>query len=993
MALLKLIILSIAYACTFGLPQNPPKPRTTIFGDEMLEGEIFENLSESSEITTLNEEASVYRLPKTTKPFRYDIIWTIDFNNLSFNGFVMIVLYATEPDVDEIVIHAADLYITSVELRKDLNSIPVSYDVDNILQIIRIKLDSGTLEYDENDETNRINYELIIRFEAELRTDMSGLYRSWFKDENYTEEVSYIATTQFQPTSARKAFPCYDEPGFKAMFTISVQRPTAYKSWSCTRRNATFSNGIIEYEDDIYNYTPFMSTYLIAIIVAKYDNLMVINSDGKLIYEVIARPAAIEGNQGEYAFEVGQLLLAEMSAHTAIDYYTVSEFFKMTHAAIPDFEAGAMENWGLLTYRESYLLYDKDHTSSFHKQSIAYMLSHEIAHMWFGNLVTCEWWDVLWLNEGFARYYEYFLTDWVEDYMGFATRFIPEQLHTALLADSVLSAHPLTNTGVGSPASIGNMFSTITHAKGASVIRMTEHLLGFQVHEEGLRRYLNARRFDVALPEHLFQALQEVADEYGVIADYGDDFSVSDYYKSWTEQSGHPVLSVQINHQTGDMIIFQHRFDINAGYAITPNTWIIPITFSTASNPDFTNTKPSHIISNSMNYINRGSVGDEWVIFNRQQTGFYRVNYDDYTWNLILNALKTNITLIHENNRAQIVNDLFQFARSGIMSYSRALNLLSFLETETAYAPWVTALTAFNWLINRLASTPETLAKLHSLITVWGKTVMDELTYYPDEDESFMRSYFRYQVVPTMCVVDAPGCRDAAVSQFKQLVESNGSYEVPVDSRTWVYCNGLRYGTESDFNFLWYRFRTHHVYTEKSLILNVLGCTPHQSSLYTLLDAIVEDNYLIRQQDYTTAFNSAVTGNEGNTKIVLNYIQNNLAKVEAGFKSLAIPLSYISSRLRTEEEVNEFQLWATENREALGSSYNSVMNGANSALDSIKWALEVQDDILDYIDSIVPVESTTPPPVQTTTEGPDSAITTVISEVLVAAVVLINLLR
>ncbi|CAK1599080.1 unnamed protein product [Parnassius mnemosyne] len=1001
MATLKLFVILALCLATYAVPQLPPRPRSTIFGDEKLEGQIFEHADVfSDEISLLNTNANAYRLPKTTKPVHYNVLWTIDMARLVFEGIVNINLVATQSNVNEIVIHAADLEILSLELKQGDLTLPHTYNLEPDYHFLRVSLNSS-LEYNP---ASPVTYTLSIRFGAELRNDMYGIYRSWFRN-NSTDTESWIATTQFQATSARTAFPCYDEPSFKATFDITIRRPTSYRSWSCTRiRETVSSNTTGSYQDDIYYTTPIMSTYLLALIVAEYSSLEVMQN-GAITYEVIARPAAIEANQGQYAFDVGQKLLAAMNDHTALNFYSMNPNLKMTQAAIPDFSAGAMENWGLLTYREAYLMYDPDQTNDYFKQLNAYILSHEITHMWFGNLVTCDWWDSTWLNEGFARYYQYFLTDWVEDYMGLPTRFITEQVHAALLSDSTNNPHPLTNPGVGSPQSISAMFSTISYNKGAAIIRMTEHLLGFNVHRQGLRNYLVDRAYDTVLPIHLFQALQEVGNSSGAFSAYGPTFDFIEYYRSWTDQAGHPVLTVNVNHGTGDMTITQRRFNINTGYSPVNTNYIIPITFATASNPDFTNTKPTHIIGNAVSVINRGSTGDQWVIFNKQQTGFYRVNYDDYTWDLITMALRgSNRAQIHEYNRAQIVNDVFQFARSGLMSYSRAFNILSFLQYETEYTPWVAAITGFSWIRNRLAGTPN-LARMEAQIARWANTSITGLTYYPIPNESFMRSYLRYQLAPVLCSMNVRECRNAANQQFRRLVTER--VEVPVNSRNWVYCNGLRDGTETDFNFLWNRFLTHNVYTEKIQLLMVLGCTPHNNSLNTFLNAIVQDNFIIRPQDYTTAFNSAVTGNEGNTQIVFQYIRNNLAAVIKAFGSATTPLSYISSRLRTEAEINEFQSWANQNRMELGDDFQAVYNGAENSRESIRWAEAVSEDINDYFvngDSNIeqstanpevkpdPTTVTAPPLVEPETPTiPDSAVTSYVSLFLLISTILVNI--
>ncbi|KAI8424597.1 hypothetical protein MSG28_003037 [Choristoneura fumiferana] len=832
MAALKLLVLALACYCASSFPQDQPKQRNTIFGDEKLQGEIFENLKDMVAFDDTVDPA-LYRLPTTTKPIHYNILWGVDFTSTpqAFSGTVEIQLQATQAGVSEIVIQSEELTIGTVSLLQGTTNIPVTYELEPDFQFMRINLTTGTLNY--NAQTPVV-YSLTISFAAPLRNDMYGIYRSWFRNQ-HNDTISWMATTQFQATSARKAFPCYDEPSFKATFDITISRPAAYYSWSCTRIASTVPTpNTPNYENDIYHRTPIMSTYLLALIVAEYDSLPILNEQGQLIYEVIARPNAISTGQGQYALEVGQDLLAEMNNHTDYNFYNMNPELKMTQASIPDFSAGAMENWGLLTYREAYIMYDPVHTNGYFKQLIAYILSHEIAHMWFGNLVETD--------------------------MGLETRFITEQVHTALLSDSANNPYPLTNPGVGSPSAVSAMFSTLSYNKGAAVIRMTEHLLGHEVHRQGLRDYLVKHQFETVLPIDLFESLEAAGVEAGALAEYGPNFSLIDYYKSWTEQRGHPVLEVQVNHQT------------------VATNWIIPITFSSASNLDFDNTKPTHVISKAITVINRGSIGDEWVIFNKQQTGYYRVNYDDYTWDLITAALRGPArTQIHEYNRAQIVNDVFQFARAGIMSYTKALNILSFLEFETSYAPWVAAMTGFTWLRNRLTGT-QFLVPLETLISQWATVVMRDLTYYPrvnpenpEEPEDFMRSYLRYQLAPVMCQINRDNCRAEAVTQFNALRDQDE--EVPADSRNWVYCNALREGTIQEFNFLRTRFLEHN--------------------------------------DYTVAFNSAVTGNEENTQIVFSWIQNNFALVNNAFNNIATPLSYISSRLRNEAEVTNVSRWVS----------------------------------------------------------------------------------
>lgn len=303
-----------------------------------------------------------------------------------------------------------------------------------------------------------------------------------------------------------------------------------------------------------------------------------------------------------------------------------------------------------------------------------------------------------------------------------------------------------------------------------------------------------------------------------------------------------------------------------------------------------------------------------------------------------------NRTQVHEYNRAQIVDDVFQFARSGLMNYTRAFNILSFLRDETDYTPWAAAITGFNWVRNRLIGTPLE-SQINNMFIEWATPLMENLTYFAQTNETFMRSYLRNQVVPVLCRLGVEECREYALRDILYL--QNMGAEVPADERNWVYCNALRYGTEADFDFLWGRFLSHNVYAEKIQILMVLGCTPHVSSLNKLLDSIVEDNYEIRRQDYTTAFSAAVSGNDYNTQIVFEYIQNNLQNISESLGT-ATALSYISARLRTPQQVNEFREWAINNQGALGTSFQTIYNGATTSLNALQWANEIENDIGNY---------------------------------------------
>ncbi|CAH1647274.1 unnamed protein product [Spodoptera littoralis] len=724
-----------------------------------------------------------YRLPTTTKPINYKVKLDTNLQNFEYSGDVEIKIKVGAVAVNEIQLHCRGLTITpsSVSVSLDTTTLPVTNLVQPS-QSFTCEANTDFLKISTSNLNPNTDYIVKMSFTGTLQTDMRGFYRSWYVDNS-------------------------------------------------GQRSSIIAGKITE----TFYTTPIMSTYLLAFIVSNYIPVET-GTNSQRPFRIFARNNI--GDTGKYSLEIGEKLLSLMETYTAYPYYTMADNMEMKQAAIPDFSAGAMENWGLLTYREALILYDPANSNNWYKQRIANIISHEIAHMWFGNLVTCDWWDTLWLNEGFARFYQYYLTHEAEPEMGYGTRFIVEQLQVAMLSDSFASAHALTNPDVSDPDSVRDHFSTITFAKGASILRMTQHLLGENIYQRGLQAYLKDRAFTTATPEDLFRNLDAAA---GNALDAYDGMTIARYFKSWSDKAGHPLLTVNVDHVSGRMTVVQTQFDVNDGVASSNGLWDIPLTWTRAENPDFNNLKPSEFMSGPLKVIDRGSTGREWVIFNKQQSGFYRVNYDPSTWALITLALRSdNREVIHEYNRAQIVDDVFVLARSSIMSYTRALNILSFLEFEDKYAPWAAAIPGFNFALRRLAHDDNERENLKGA------------------NSHFMDDLLRMHVMTFLCNAGHEQCSEAATQSF-QAWRFNGT-RIPPNMRPWVYCGGLRNGNEADFDYFWQRYLAEDLSNEKVVMINAAGCTGNENALHKLLNIIVDTSVTqdIRPQDYSAAISSAV---------------------------------------------------------------------------------------------------------------------------------------
>ncbi|CAH0605717.1 unnamed protein product [Chrysodeixis includens] len=942
---------------------------------------------------------SNYRLPRTTEPETYKVTLTPyleasdGVRQFTFDGQVEILIVAKEA-VSEILLHCNDLQIsvltvTAQSADANLAEPGQTYNCEDNTSFLRIKTASPLVANSK--------YVIKSTFTGNLQTNMRGFYRSWYYDNSNTKK--WMATTQFQPGHARQAFPCYDEPSFKARFDITIVRPTTFSDTLSNmpiKEKGTEVNGRIP---ETFHTTPKTSTYLLAFIVSHYVPVSTGTTPNRP-FVIYARNNA--GTTGDWSLDVGERLLDEMEKYTGIEYYKMADYMNMKQAAIPDFSAGAMENWGLLTYREALILYDPKHSNHFYRQRVANIVSHEVAHMWFGNLVTCAWWDNLWLNEGFARFYQYYLTHRVEPKLGYDTRFIVEQLHTSLLSDSSANAHPLTDESVSSPSTVSAHFSTITYAKGASVLRMTQYLLGIETYEKGLRKYLEDHKYDVATPDDLFNALQNAATADAALSQYAGA-TVKEYFESWTQKPGHPLLTVAVNND-GTMQITQERFGLTPSTA-TQGLWHIPISWTRQGEVDFDNLKPSQILTATSIKVDVGTTERGWLIFNKQQTGFYRVNYDPTTWAHNTMALRNaeERAKIHEFNRAQIVDDVFLLARSERMNYRVAFNILSFLEFEDAYAPWIAAIAGFNFALRRFAHDEVALAKLQSHIHTAATAVVNRLGFEDKGgDDNYMDDLLRMYLMQFLCNAKHEKCVEEGVKLF-QSWKADPQFHIPANHRPWVYCAGLRAGDASDFDVFWARYLAETLASEKVVMVTAAGCTGNEASLRKFLDSIVDDEEDIRPQDYSVALNSAITGNEVNTLRAFEWLKDNIAQTAKTLGSINSPLSTISSRLLNEEQINTVDTWLTAQATVIGTAaVNAGRAGIETSRNNIEWLNKRKSEFEEYFESgfddplvTPPAETTTPASTSapTTTEAPASAHTAALSVVTLLVTLAVNMIN
>ena len=597
-------------------------------------------------------------LPSNVRPRHYQITLQPDLDKFTFDGLELIEIEIAETASD-IVLNADEMQVHTATLVQDGSSQPATaITLDGELETV-------TLSFANAIEPGAA--QLDLRFTGALNDKLRGFYRSQYV--NPEGETAYLATTQFEATDARRAFPCWDEPSCKATFQLTLNIPTQMVAVSNTPiiDTAGLDSG---YKSMMFARTPVMSTYLMAFVIG---DLTYIEQEAVNNTRVGVWTTRGKEEQGRFALETSARMLSFFNDYFGIPY----PLEKLDHIAIPDFAAGAMENWGCITYRETALLVDPDNSSASTRQRVAEVVAHEMAHMWFGDLVTMEWWDDLWLNESFASWMGTKAVDWAFPEWQMWTQFVNMDTNRALSLDGLKNSHPIEQE-VKDPSEISQLFDAISYSKGASVIRMLEQFLTPEVFQQGLHQYLNANQYANARTEHLWAALEE-ASQQPVTAIMG----------TWTGQMGYPVLRVEA-HESGDhleLALSQERFvydNLMGESEPEQMVWQVPVGVAQSGNGE-----GQILVMDSPQArlrLDRPAGADGWFKVNPLQTGFFRVNYSEADWQRLMPAISA-LTL-PATDRLGIQNDAYALSKAGLLPVTQFLALAEAYKNEDDASVW-----------------------------------------------------------------------------------------------------------------------------------------------------------------------------------------------------------------------------------------------------------------------------------------------------------------
>ena len=709
--------------------------------------------------------ADPYRLPTDVIPSAYDLVLEPDLEAATFAGDVSILVEVVEATAD-VVLNAVDLHLDGAEV--DGRPAEVSLDPDH---------GRATLHLAEPVQPGPAT--VHIRFRGTLNDKLRGFYRSTFKDSAGTEHT--IATTQFESTDARRAFPCWDEPALKATFAVTLVVPEDLFA---------VSNGAVVSEEPtgdarrrvVFERTMKMSTYLVAFIVGPLVATEAVDVDGVPL-RVIAPPERIA--LAPFALEAGAFALRAFSDFFGIPYPAG----KLDLVAIPDFAFGAMENLGCVTFRETALLVDERLASRAELQRVADVVNHEIAHMWFGDLVTMKWWNGIWLNEAFATFMELKATDAFRPEWDRWTSFGVERA-AAFAVDSLASTRPI-EFPVVSPAEAEGMFDVLTYQKGCAVMRMLEQYVGADGFRDGLRLYMASHAYGNTETSDLWDAIEQATGQ-----------PVRATMDSWILQGGFPLVTAALSADGTTVTLDQEAFrflpDTDGDGDQSDALWSVPVVLRTSAGDVH-----RVLLDERSRSVSLDTKAD-WVVVNAGASGFYRVRYTPELLQALLGDLATaELTPLE---RHALASDAHAAMLARLAPVSDLLEVIRALAGDDDPDVWTSLASSLTFLA-RVARGTDAEDLATQLVRDVAGPALARVGWEPAEGEGDRTATLRAVLVGLLGGAGRhPDVRARAKELFEQWLADRSS--VPPDLVDPVLHTTARLGDPGDYDRIVQRFKT-----------------------------------------------------------------------------------------------------------------------------------------------------------------------------------------
>ncbi|XP_038707598.1 aminopeptidase M1-like isoform X2 [Tripterygium wilfordii] len=763
------------------------------------------------------------RLPKFAIPKFYDIYLKPDLSLCNFSGTVCINLSITEP-TNVILLNAVELTVSEVWFKNaesKYHPCDVSLDDDSeiLFLVFHEKLGVG-------------DGLLGIEFSGALNDHLRGFYRCTYVDMG---EKKNMAVTQFEAVDARRCFPCWDEPALKATFKITVDVPLELKVLSnMPVIDEKFDGNIktVHFEE-----SPVMSTYLVALVIGVFDHIEATTADGVKVR--VYCPVGTS-DKGKFSLDVAVKMLELFTEYFSMPY----PLAKLDMVAVPEFSGGAMENYGLITYRENELLHDAKLSTTAKKQHLTIVVAHEVAHQWFGNLVTMEWWTHLWLNEGFATWVSYMAADRIFPEWKLWTQFL--QLSTSgLEMDALEQSHPI-EVDIHHARSVLEVFDAIGYYKGSAIIRMLQGYLGDDMIQNSLRAYMKRYAWSNVKTEDFWSALSK---ESGA--------QVNSLMDSWTKQKGYPVIFVK----SQDLILEFEQSQFLLSGSRGDGQWIVPITLclgsydrrknflmdSTVERVDISELLPSPD-DNSESF--KGTNDEHfWIKVNVEQSGFYRVKYEDKLAAQLRKAVENNC--LSATDKFGILDDTYALCVACELPFSSLLSLMDVYRKELDYIVLSKLIDAcYNVVKIARDAIPGSVKEMKEFVIGILLYAAEELGWEPVSGESHLSALSRGEVFMALADLDHKKTHEEAMQRFQMLINDGNTECLSADMRRAAYIAIMRNcstSNRSGLDSLLKIYREVDTVQEKERVLRYLASCPDPNIGVEVLNFLVSDE--VRDQD------------------------------------------------------------------------------------------------------------------------------------------------
>ena len=705
------------------------------------------------------------KLPKTVVPLSYKIRIEPSIEAAAFTGEETVTISVRKP-VRQIVLNALGLEITDAQLHATWK-IPLTAKLDAAEQ---------TLTFNLNEELPAGRYELSLRFSGKLTEKACGLYLAPYQTGGANRQA---LATQMEATDARRMFPCWDEPVFRAEFALTAVIAENLRAIS--------NMPVVDEKprDDgrkevMFAPTPKMASYLVAFVAGEFEELHD-EIDGTEL-RVFATPGKRE--QARTALEATKKILAYYNQYFGLKY----PLPKLDQIAIPSTGAGGMENWGCIIYNDNALLYDPATSSQSTREWVFAVVAHEIAHQWFGDLVTMAWWDNLWLNEGFASWMgtkatDHFNPDWKVWLRAAGGR------EWAMRLDARATTHPIQQP-VASESQATDAFDEITYQKGEAVLRMLESWLGEEPFRDGIRAYMKAHAYGSTTTADLWQALEKVSGK-----------PVRTFAAGWTEQPGFPVVRVSELPKGGNIAaqLEQERFTIHQKNP-APLSWQIPVLYGPAGAPH------RAILTLLQEHVQPGAIiePEAAIKANLGAVGYYRTAYDAP----LSKRLRKAAPHLAEADRLNLLNDTWALAeadRAPVTDYLDLADALHDDRSPTVLGQMINVL----WSIDGLERGTKNRAAFHKWACGFLRPHFARLGWEATPGESPLETQLRSSLIQILGVFGSEDIVDEARARFARHASNSaaldGNLRGPVfsivgrgaDAATWEKLHALAKQEES----------------------------------------------------------------------------------------------------------------------------------------------------------------------------------------------------